>query len=384
VAVAAAAGVAGALVAASPGGVPIASRQGGARNGAPPPAAVAAARRLTIEQLAGQRVIFAYQGLRPPRSLLHAIRAGEVGGIIFFGSNIADVGQFRAVVHRLQQASLRGPLHDRLLMLTDQEGGEVRRLPGAPDQSEKQIGASRNGPALATAAGRAAGRNLAHAGINVNLAPVLDVFRRAGDFIDSDGRSYSSDAGVAGALGARFISAQQAVGVAATAKHFPGLGAAATAQNTDLRAVVLRVGLTQLRAVDEAPYRRAIAAGVKLVMSSWAVYPALAPRTPAGLSSRIVEGELRGRLGFHGVTITDALGAGALAAYGGMGNRAVLAAQAGNDLILGTSPKANSPRADLAAVHALAAAIVSHRISLSDARSSVARILALPRPGYRR
>lgn len=344
------------------------------------PAAVAD--RLTIKQLAGQRVIFAYQGVRPPRSLFTAVRAGEVGGIIFFGSNIADVGQFRATVHRLQQASLRSPLHDRLLLLTDQEGGDVRRLPGAPTRSEKQIGAARDAPALAAGAGRAAGRNLAHAGINVNLAPVLDVFRSSGNFIDSYGRSYSSDPNVAGRLGARFISAQQAVGVAATAKHFPGLGAAATAQNTDLRPVVLRIPRNELRTVDEAPFRRAIAAGVRLVMTSWAVYPALDPRTPAGLSAKIVQGELRRRLGFRGVTITDALGAGALAQYGAIGARAVLAAEAGNDLILGTSPAADSPRQDLAAVHALAAAIADHRISLSDARRSVARILALPRPRF--
>ncbi|MGH2876446.1 MAG: glycoside hydrolase family 3 N-terminal domain-containing protein [Solirubrobacteraceae bacterium] len=361
-------------------GDPAAANRGGGSGGATSPASIAG--RLTIRQLAGQRVIFAYQGLRPPRSLYSAIRAGEVGGIIFFSSNIGDVGRFRTVVHRLQRASLRSPLHDRLLMLTDQEGGDVRRLPGAPARSEKQIGASSRAPALAAGAGRAAGRNLAHAGINVNLAPVLDVFRTSGNFIDSFGRSYSSDPSVAGRLGARFISAQQALGVAATAKHFPGLGAAATAQNTDLRPVVLHIPLTQLRAVDEAPYRRAIAAGVRLVMTSWAVYPALVPRIPAGLSSAIVDGELRRRLGFRGVTITDALGAGALVRYGDIRNRAVLAAEAGNDLILGTSPGADSPRQDVAAVHALAAAIADHRISLSEARRSVARILALPRPRF--
>ena len=170
--------------------------------------------------------------------------------------------------------------------------------------------------------------------MNVNLAPVLDIFRAPGDFDDQFGRSYSSDPGTVSALGARFITAQQATGVAAAAKHFPGLGAAGSSQNTDEQAVTLNVPLDDLRSIDEYPYRAAIASGVKLVMLSWAVYPALDPRWPAGLSPTIVGGELRHRLGFTGVTITDALEAGALQAFGTTGQRATLAASAGMDLIL--------------------------------------------------
>ena len=92
--------------------------------------------------------------------------------------------------------------------------------------------------------------------------------------------------------------------------------------------------LATIRNTDELPYRAAIAAGVRLVMASWAVYPVLDPGRPAGLSSTIVGGELRQRLGFRGVTITDALEAGALHAYGTFGQRGLLAAEAGMDLIL--------------------------------------------------
>ena len=221
-----------------------------------------------------------------------------------------------------------------LLLMTDQEGGPVRRLPGAPFQSEKQIGQSANPAAAAKAAGAAAAANLRGIGLNLNLAPVLDVFRTPGDFDDQFGRSYSSDPRTVAALGADFIAAQQAGGVAATAKHFPGLGAAATKQDTDNEPVTLNVPAATLRAVDELPYPAAIAAGVKVIMASWAVYPALDPGRPAGLSARIVGGELRGRLGFTGVTITDALEAKALTAYGAISHRALLAAQAGMDLIL--------------------------------------------------
>ena len=89
--------------------------------------------------------------------------------------------------------------------------------------------------------------------MNVNLAPVLDVYAAAGDFDDQYGRSYSMDPDSVSGLGADFITAQQATGVAATAKHFPGLGAATAAQNTDVRPVTLNVSLPALRAIDEYP-----------------------------------------------------------------------------------------------------------------------------------
>ncbi len=224
--------------------------------------------------------------------------------------------------------------------MTDQEGGEVRRLPGDPLLSEKQIGESAH-PAEARAAGTSAGKNLAGVGMNVNLAPVLDVYRSPGDFDDQFQRSYSTNSHVVSRLGADFVKAQQAAGAAATVKHFPGLGAAAPTQNTDERPVTLTVPLNQLRTVDEYPYQAGIAAGVKLVMVSWAIYPALDPKLPAGLSPAIVGGELRQRLGFTGVTITDALEAGALQPFGTIRNRARMAAQAGMDLILCSGQKAS-------------------------------------------
>jgi beta-N-acetylhexosaminidase len=163
---------------------------------------------------------------------------------------------------------------------------------------------------------------------------VLDVFRTAGDFDDQYQRSYSSDPNVAAAAGSAFVTAQQGTGVAATVKHFPGLGAATASQNTDAEPVTLNVSLSDLRNIDELPYASAISAGVKLVMVSWAVYPALDATYPAGLSTAIVQGELRNRLGFKGVTITDALEAGALQNFGTDSQRGVAAAAAGMDLIM--------------------------------------------------
>ena len=306
-------------------------------------AGVTAQPKLSPAQMAGQRVIYSYKGLTPPASLLGWIRQGEVAGVIFFSQNISSEAQIASVIAELNNAnaSAQNPLRTYpLLLMTDQEGGLVRRLPGAPALSEKQIGESADPATQATAAGTGAGQNLAGVGMNVNLAPVLDVYRTPGNFDDQFQRSYSMNPQTVSGLGADFIRAQQATGVAATAKHFPGLGTATSTQNTDLRPVTLPVSLQALRSIDEYPYRAAITAGVKLVLVSWAIYPALDATRPAGLSPAIVGGELRQRLGFAGVTITDALEAGALQPFGTIGNRATLAAQAGMDLILCSAQQA--------------------------------------------
>jgi beta-N-acetylhexosaminidase len=301
------------------------------------PAPAAAAPSLSAQQLAGQRVIYSYPGLTPPASLVSLIKHGEAAGVIFFGQNISSAAQIAGVIKKLKQANASplNPVRAPLLLMTDQEGGQVRRLPGRPFLSEKQIGANRlpKAKTLATEAGQGAAASLRGVGMNVNLAPVLDVYRTAGNFDDQFGRSYSKNASVVAALGSNMIKAQQAGKVAATAKHFPGLGAAARNQNTDTRPVTLNLSLARIRSTDEVPFHAAIQAGAKLVMVSWAVYPSVGAR-PAGLSPNVVQGELRNHLKFTGVTITDALEAGALRPYGSTGNRARFAALAGMDLLL--------------------------------------------------
>ena len=308
---------------------------------------------LSPQQLAGQRVIYSYSGLTPPASLISLIEHGEAAGVIFFGQNISSKTQIANVIKQLDQAnaSPQNPVRAPLLLMTDQEGGEVRRLPGRPYLSEKQIGASSQAETLATEAGQGAASTLRSVGMNVNLAPVLDVYRKAGDFDDQYGRSYSMDPNVVSDLGSRMIKAQQAGGVAATAKHFPGLGAASASQNTDVGPVTLNLSKDTLRTVDEVPFAAAIQAGVKLIMVSWAVYPSLGLR-PAGLSPNVVQGELRNRLHFTGVTITDALEAGALRAFGSTQHRTLRAAIAGMDLMLCAAQsvtQGEDARAELAA-----------------------------------
>jgi beta-N-acetylhexosaminidase len=332
---------------------------------------------LSPAQLAGQRVIYSYTGLTPPAQLLTLIKQGKVAGVIFFTDNVSSESQIATVDRQLQAANKAKSNPARsvpLLLMTDQEGGEVRRLPGAPTMSEKQVGESPTPNNDATFAGKSGAENLHGVDMNVNLAPVLDVFRQPGNFIDEFERSFSSNAKVVAKLGALYAKAEQKQGVAATVKHFPGLGAATRSQNTDERPVTLNLKLSSIRNVDELPYKSAIAAGTKLVMVSWAIYPALDAKFPAGLSSKIVGGELRDRLKFGGVTITDALEAGALNPFGSVAHRATLAARAGMDLILCA---ASTPAEGVSAAGSLEFDYTHHSLNATAFKASVERILAL-------
>ena len=347
-------------------------------------AAQAALPNLTPLQLAGQRVIYSYTGVNPPSGLISLIKNGEAAGVIFFGGNVgstpptaAQLAHFKVVVAKLQAAaaSPSNPVHQPLLLMTDQEGGVVRRLPGAPVLSAKQIGRSAHPQAAATKAGAGAASNLRGFGLNVNLAPVLDVFRKPGNFIDQFGRSFSSNPAKVATLGTLYAKAEIAGHIGATVKHFPGLGAATRTQNTDLRPVTLKLPLASIRSVDELPYKSAIAAKVQLVMVSWAIYPALGATRPGGLSVKVVRGELRQRLGFAGVTITDAIGAGALKPFGATGNRVTMASRAGMDLMLCA---AQNFREGDTAIHALATFFSAGSPATKAAfKAAVERVIAL-------
>lgn len=349
-------------------------RRRGSAAGAALGRGTAAAPALTVQQQAARRVIFSFPGTTVPQSLLTQISSGLAAGVIINSGNVSSLSQITSLVSQLRQAHLASSDPAPLLLMTDQEGGEVRRLPGDPVLSEKQIGQSSDPAGAASDAGTGAGQLLRSAGLNVNLAPVLDVYRTSGDFDDQYHRSYSTDPHVVATCGSAFITAQQATGVAATAKHFPGLGPATSSQNTDLRSVTLSTSLSDLRSIDEYPYNAAITAGVDLVMVSWAIYRHLDGAHPAGLSSTVVQGELRGRLGFTGVTLTDAIEAGALSGLGTSGQNAVSAAAAGMDLILDASGSVSHGQA---VVSALASALQGGTLSQTSFDEALGRINSL-------
>lgn len=321
---------------------------------------------LPASKLAGERIVVGLEGTGVPSRLREAIADGRVAGVVLFAANFPTRADGRRLISRLQ--AIRRPpfLRDPLLIMVDQEGGLVKRVGGAPTASAEQMG--ERGPAFSRAQGARTAANLRSLGINVDLAPVLDVARPNGTIAATE-RGFGSTAAAVSATAIPFAEALQRGGVAVTAKHFPGFGAAR--ENTDF--AVERIGLSKqrLRAVDEAPYRDFVAAAGDLVMLSTAIYPAFSPE-PAAFARPIATGELRRRLGFGGVSITDALETVAVEDFGGPAKAGIAAARAGVDLLLFTN-LAPAERAWGALVKKLRAGALDR----AEFESSVQRVLDL-------
>jgi beta-N-acetylhexosaminidase len=286
------------------------------------------AETLPATQLAGERIVTGLRGTSISPALRDAIQEGRVAGVVLFAENLPSRAADRRLIARLQAIPRPPKLRDPLLVMTDQEGGLVKRIGGAPTASAQEMG--ERGAAFSARQGRRTAANLRDLGINVDLAPVLDV-GRAGGVIAATERSFGDTSGRVIATAVPFAEALRNGGVVATGKHFPGFGAAR--ENTDFS--VERVGLSkrELRAVDEKPYAAFAAAGGEMVMLSTAIYPAFSG-DPAAFTRSIVTGELRDRLGFDGVTVTDALETPAVEHFGGPAEVAVAGARAGADLLL--------------------------------------------------
>ena len=334
--------------------------------GPDPTPATDAVDRLSLRELAGQRIIVGYGGADVPASLRARVRAGAVGGVIVFDRNISSRTRLREELRGLQRTSR--PLAPPLLTMVDQEGGQVKRLSGPPSASPARM--ATYGTASVGREGRATAANLRRVALNVNLAPVADL-GLPGSYQRATGRAFGDRAGPVSALVRAFATGLQAGGVAATLKHFPGLGRVSGDEDARVQTVGARA--RTLRQQDEAPFRAGIRGGARRVKTSTARYPALARRRPALLSRSITTGELRGRLGFGGVVVTDDLDVVALRPYGRAGRLAIDATRAGNDLLLYCQSAANADRA----LDATVRAVRDGRISRERLEASVRRILAL-------
>jgi beta-N-acetylhexosaminidase len=299
-------------------------------------------------------------------ALLRRIRQGRVGSVILFAANIVSRGQLRALTSSLQGAAREGG-NPPVLIAIDQEGGQVKRLAnGPPFRTPPELVAT-GSAGVAAREGRATGAYLKGLGINWNLAPVVDVPTFGGAFIWQQGRAFSFDAGTVAAYAAPFALGLQTKGVAATAKHFPGVGSAPV--DTDNQLDVLHPSKAELQRALE-PYRALIARGLDSVMVSTAGFPAYdSTGTPSALSRPIVDGLLRGKLGFRGVTITDALG---MPTGHDQVTAGVLSARAGVDVLLYTDDAAG-------VLAALQRALDDGSLSRPEAIAAYQRVVALKR-----
>ncbi|MET8406833.1 glycoside hydrolase family 3 N-terminal domain-containing protein [Streptomyces sp. NPDC005195] len=266
-----------------------------------------------------------FTGTTAPDWLLRRLGEG-LASVGLFGRNIASPEQLSALTAQLRAE------RDDVLVAIDEEGGDVTRLEvrsGSSYPGNHALGAV-DDVELTREVASALGRRLAACGVNLNWAPSADVNSNPGNPVIGV-RSFGADTGLVARHTAAYVTGLQSAGVAACTKHFPGHGDTAVDSHHALPRI--DADLPVLQARELAPFRAAIAAGTRAVMSAHILVPALDPDRPATLSRRILTGLLREELGYEGLIVTDGMEMQAIAATYGIERGSVLAIGAGADAI---------------------------------------------------
>jgi beta-N-acetylhexosaminidase len=322
---------------------------------------------MTLDQKIGQMLMVRFDGITSYSATLDDMISNyHVGSVIEYSSNIASKSQLIALNKQIQA---HGDLP--MIIAIDQEGGTVDRLAelDGPEVSASQIGATGD-PQKAYAQGVKDGQTLASYGINLNLAPVVDVTNVYNSQLA--GRTYGNNPTIVTEMAGAYLAGLQSSGqVLGTIKHFPGLGDTSTDPHTGLP--YLGRSLSQLNAIDWVPYEKLIAQGnVYAVMVTHEIVQALDTTLPSSLSPKVV-GILRNQLHFNGVIITDGLNMDAILERYSIGQAAVLAIQAGDDLIMDP----DSPYQVAQMVNSIKQALNAGTITQAQIDQSVRRVLLL-------
>ncbi|MDE6603888.1 MAG: beta-N-acetylhexosaminidase [Lachnospiraceae bacterium] len=274
-----------------------------------------------------------------------ALNQYAVGGLIYFGQNILDKEQITGMLANTASMS-----NYPIFLAVDEEGGDVSRVANSKVEVTEvddmaSVGAGGDA-SLAAEAGETIGSYLKEIGFNVDFAPVADV---AGEGSALGNRSFGSDPQMVGEMVASAVGGIEGTGVSACLKHFPGLGS--TSEDTHDGRVEITKSIDEMRASDFVPFSAGIGAGVDFVMVSHATAPALdEDNVPSSLSKKVITDILRGELGFEGVVITDALDMTAITDYYTPEEAAVMALEAGADMLLMPEDFEKAYEAVLAAV----------------------------------
>ena len=288
--------------------------------------------RSDVEREIGQLFMVGMPGPHLDKETDTLIREHHVGGIILFSRNIEDPLQLGALCRDLQGEALKKQ-GSPLFLAVDQEGGRVARLkePFRSFPGNAAIGMDAEPVKRAIEFATVTSREMKVVGLNMNLAPVVDVQRGE---IEKHlaGRSFGEDPEVVAFLGRTVVKRLQENGIMAVAKHFPGLGRADVDPHFHLPKI--NIDLEELERINIPPFAAAIEEGVCGIMTSHAIYPALDPHRPATLSPLVLTELLRERMGFRGLTISDDLEMGAIAREWSVADGALQAFLAGADILL--------------------------------------------------
>jgi beta-N-acetylhexosaminidase len=321
----------------------------------------------SLDKLADAVLIPPFPGSSAPPWVLEALSDG-MAGVTVFGPNIAGTGQLAELIASLRAAA------DEPIIAIDEEGGDVTRiahLTGSPYPGNAALGAV-DDVALTEAVYRALGTDLAVLGVNLDLAPSVDVNTAADNPVIGT-RSFGADTDLVARHAAAAVTGLQAVGVAACAKHFPGHGSTSNDSHHVIAAVEGSFDVVKRR--DLPPFAAAITAGVRAVMPGHLRVPGLTGDMPASLSAAALTGLLRGELGFTGVIVSDALEMRAVSGPFGIAHAAVLAVAAGIDLLcFGRDQDEPTYRA---VRDALVVAVKSGQLPVARLEESAARVAEL-------
>ncbi|MFH2012050.1 MAG: beta-N-acetylhexosaminidase [Pseudomonadota bacterium] len=324
-----------------------------------------------IKDRVGQMFMIGFDGYRVSRDLIEMIQLYQIGGVILFSRNYKDPTQLANLCNDLQALSPSIPL----FISIDQEGGRVSRLKepftqlppagilGKIFEKEEKISAE-----LAHNLARVLARELRSVGINMNLAPVLDVNTNPDNPIIGD-RSFSPDPFVVSTLGKAFIKGLQENGVIATGKHFPGHGD--TDMDSHKQLPVVKHDANRLEEIELKPFMDNIEGELEAIMTAHVLYPAWDNSKLATLSEKILKNILREKMGFKGLIISDDMEMGAIAGNYPIGEATVIAIKAGVDIIL----IGNSPESQKEAVQSTFKAIDEGKLSEERVGESLKRII---------
>ena len=336
----------------------------------------AATNEPSVEEMAGAMIMVGFHGIEAPQSVLDAVSAGRLGGVILFDRspkkgglyNIQSPAQVKKLVDSLQKASPR-----MLLVAVDQEGGKVRRLkpergflplPSAEDMGRMTADEVRE-------LGFRSGREMAALGINVDLAPVVDLRRSPkSPGLGDAGRLFGSSASQVTSRALAFGEGLYRAGVLPALKHFPGLGSAGKDSHHELPDIT-----DTWREEELSPYAEAFRRGWPgMVLVAHVYHRGLDARHPSSLSPAVVEDLLRRRLGWNGVVVSDDLQMGAVAAGHSLEERVRLAVLAGNDILLFGNNLSYDPLLHDKVFRALTALVRNGEVSVERLRLSWNRI----------
>ncbi|MFI6451089.1 glycoside hydrolase family 3 protein [Streptosporangium amethystogenes] len=319
-----------------------------------------------LRRLAAGTLLAAFQGTEAPEWVLRELENG-LGGVTLFGFNVADAAQLSALTSRLRETS------DPVISL-DEEGGDVTRLAyhvGSPYPGNAALGAV-DDVELTRRVYRSIGDDLARCGVNLDMAPSADV-NTAEDNPVIGTRSFGAQAALVARHTVAAVHGLQSAGVAACVKHFPGHGA--TRQDSHLEVPLVDASAELLRERELVPFRAAIEAGTRSIMTAHVRVPAVTGGFPATLSPAALTGLLRGELGYDGVVVTDALDMRAVTDTYGLAGGSVLSLAAGADLLcLGPIPTEDDVRRIL---DEIVAAVLDGRLPASRLEEAAERVSAL-------